>query len=127
MLSVSAINAGEFSHVSSYLDPNGKAYTESKDYVKYIYEKGITEEVVSVEVTDYEKPDDGYVVDTNDVYDITSKDGTTKRQEFKSSLDGTLGVNELISTKNTNYLLIPLKTVLTFHFKRRKHQVVNYY
>ncbi|MED4036273.1 hypothetical protein ABER75_18695 [Niallia taxi] len=85
--------------MSSYLDQNGKAYTESKDYVKYIYEKGITEEVVSVEVTDYEKPDDGYVVDTNDVYDITSKDGTTKRQEFKSSLDGTLGVNELISTK----------------------------
>jgi len=103
--SVSAINAGEFSYVSSYLEPNGKAYTESKDYVKYIYEKGITEEVVSVEMTDYEKKDDGYVVDTTDVYDITSEDGTTKRHTFKSSYkvnkleDGTMEVNELISTK----------------------------
>lgn len=104
--SVSAMNAGEFSFVSPYLDPNGKAYTESKDYVKYIYEKGITEEVVSVEVTDYEKTDEGYVVDTEDVYDITYEDGTTKRQEYKSSYkvnkleDGALEINELISTED---------------------------
>ncbi|MCT2346598.1 hypothetical protein M4D71_20810 [Niallia taxi] len=103
--SVLAMNAGEFSYVSDYLDPNGKAYTESKDYVKYIYEKGITEEVVSVKVTDYEKTDDGYVVDTNDVYDITSEDGTTTRQKFKSSYkvnkleDGMLEINELVSTE----------------------------
>lgn len=102
--SVSAMNAGEFSFVSPYLDPDGKAYTESKDYVEYIYEKGITEEVVSVEVTDYEKTDEGYVVDTEDVYDITYEDGTTKRQEYKSSYkvnkleDGTLEINELVST-----------------------------
>lgn len=48
--------------MSSYLDPSGKAFTESKDYIKYICEKSFTEKVVSVEVTDYEKTDDGYVV-----------------------------------------------------------------
>jgi membrane-associated protein TcaA len=84
-LSVNAMNAGDFSMVESYHDPDGKSYQESKDYVDYIASKGIKEDILSVEVIDYRESGDGYFVTTQEEYDIFYTDGTSKRKKFSST------------------------------------------
>lgn len=83
--SILAMNTGDFSIVESYHDPNGKSYNESKDYIDYIVSKGITEDVISLEMTDYEEVENGFLVKTKEAYDIHYADGSTKRKTFKST------------------------------------------
>ena len=82
--SVLAMNKGDFSIVESYHDPDGKSYNESKDYIDYIVSKGIKEDVISIEMTGYEKVENNFLVKTREAFDIHYSDGSTKRKTFKS-------------------------------------------
>ncbi|MCQ6277099.1 hypothetical protein JMM81_19680 [Bacillus sp. V3B] len=79
------MNEGDFSIVESFHDPDGKSYQESKDYIDYIVSKGIKEDILSVEVVDYEEMDEGYLVHTIEEYDIHYSNGTTSRKKFEST------------------------------------------
>lgn len=104
--SVSAINSNDFSYVSDKLDPDGPAYKESKDYAKYLYEKGITEESLNVEVTDYKILDaTTFEVSTYEEYNIYSpKKDEDKFRAYKSiykikvDADWNFKVNKLVKT-----------------------------
>jgi len=62
---VDAINYGDFSMMTPYISLDGPRYNEAKDYIDYLVEKGITEELVSTSVVN--------VVDKgNGVYEVTT-------------------------------------------------------
>ena len=69
-ISVLAMNTGNFSIVESYHDSNGESYNESKDYIDYIVSKGIKEDVISIEMNGYEKVENGFLVNTKEIFII---------------------------------------------------------
>ena len=79
----SVINEGGFSVVESFHHPDRKSYDESKEYIDYLYEKDITETLISVELVDYEVTDNSYLLYTVDEFDIYYPDGT-KRKKYDS-------------------------------------------
>lgn len=91
-MSVSAINEREFSLVESFHHEDGLSYNESKEYIDYIESIGITEDMISVEVLDYEQEGQFFYVYTEEVYDIHYGDGTTSRKKFASTYK--IGINE---------------------------------
>ncbi len=102
--SVYAINARDFALVESYLDPNGKQYNESKNYIGYLASKGITEDFYDLTILNVDSTDTGYQVKTREEYEIYYEDGTSKYKTFESvySLVGDesgLKVSTLDSTK----------------------------
>lgn len=103
--SVDAINAGDFSIVSSLLDAEGPAYKESSSYIDHLQSKGITEELVSSNVRSFKvNADRTYTVNTTDTYNITAQDGTTQKKSFNSVytlklIDNELKTYQLVSTK----------------------------
>lgn len=107
--SVSAINEEDFSLVEDYLDPNGKKYKEQKEYTAYLNEKNITEELLNTEIKEVKKLDDStYQVTSYDQYKIIYKNGEEKLSNFntvqkvKVLSDGSLAMNELISTEEVD-------------------------
>jgi uncharacterized membrane protein YvbJ len=103
--SVIAINTHDFNAVSSYLNENAPGYKETKEYLDYTYEKGITEEFQSLTLLDYKQLDEGNLeVKTEEEYTIYFADGTNKYKKFISrysvsnNYSGFL-VNRLLSTK----------------------------
>jgi hypothetical protein len=99
---------GDFSIVQNFLDPDGSAYKESKDYIKYSSEKGITEELLALTIGNIEAIDENNVkVFASEEYDITYGDGTTKYKKFVSSyqltlVDGEYLVHKLLSTEEVD-------------------------
>ncbi|TKC16971.1 zinc ribbon domain-containing protein [Robertmurraya kyonggiensis] len=88
--SVDAMNNGDFSLVENFHHPDGKSYNESKDYIDYIVSKGIKEDLINVEIVDYEELEESeegnwYLVHTTEEYDIHYSDGTTTRKKFNST------------------------------------------
>jgi hypothetical protein len=102
--SVAATQDYDFSNVSPYVDPNGKLFKEGKKYLQYLESKGIKEQLISVEVTSIERlGDKEYHVYTEETYDISYADGTTKTKSFRSTFlvvedNNNLFVNSLIET-----------------------------
>ncbi|PAD69287.1 hypothetical protein CHH83_09075 [Bacillus sp. 7586-K] len=103
--SVAAINAEDFSLVEGYIDPSGKKYNEQKEYTTYLNEKGITEDLLSIEIEEVKKLDDTtYQVTSFDEYTIYQQDGSEEDASYKTVQivkilpDGSFGINELIST-----------------------------
>lgn len=99
-----AIRMNDFSYAEPFLDPNGKSYNESKDYIDYLNNKNISENLLTIEVTDvFTLNDETYQVNTYEEYDIFYEDGSSKFKSFNSQykvklIDGQLYVNELIDT-----------------------------
>jgi uncharacterized membrane protein YvbJ len=83
--SIQAINSRDFSLVESYLDPNGKEYTESKNYIDYLAAQGITEDLLNLTVLNVQSTDTGFKVQTEEEYDIYYNDGSTKDKTFDST------------------------------------------
>ncbi|MDE3840204.1 hypothetical protein C0966_12690 [Bacillus methanolicus] len=101
---VNAFNNRDFDVAKETLDPNGKSYIENRKYIKYLEEKGITEEFHDMELIDYEPVDGGFNVTTEESYTIYYGDGTSKYKEFRSKfyltvLEEGLKVHTLIETK----------------------------
>ncbi|WP_159433177.1 zinc ribbon domain-containing protein [Bacillus massilinigeriensis] len=82
--SVSAINSRDFSISEPFLDPKGKSYKESKNYISYIEENGITENFQGMEIKEVKKTKEGYQVKTEEGYNIYYGDGSAKYKEFQS-------------------------------------------
>ncbi|MNC26200.1 hypothetical protein D3C75_743220 [compost metagenome] len=104
-LSVEAINRRDFSLVSGLMDPEGPAYEQSKDYIPYLEGKGITEELLNIQVVSSRVIDDTSIeVTTNDAYNIINSDGSSKQKNYTSIyklvlLNGAWKVHTLIETK----------------------------
>ncbi|MEH7415767.1 YARHG domain-containing protein [Neobacillus drentensis] len=102
--SIKAVNQRDFSIVESFIDPNGKSYAEQRDYIKYLEEKNITEELLNYKVNDITKIDSTtFTVKTYEEYNITFGDGSQKIKTFNSTTrvkvlaEGQLAVNELLN------------------------------
>jgi len=103
-----SIKNHDFSIAAPYIDPAGKKYNEQKEYTAYLNKKNITEDLLNFEVTNVEPIPNGYQVNTSEEYNITYGDGSVKHKKFKSVhkvlqlANGSLGVNELISSTEVN-------------------------
>ncbi|CJG18684.1 Predicted membrane protein [Streptococcus pneumoniae] len=103
-----SIKSHDFSIAAPYIDPAGKKYSEQKEYTAYLNQKNITEDLLNFEVTKVEPIPNGYQVNTSEEYNITYGDGSVKHKKFKSvhkiqqQANGSLGVNELISSIEVN-------------------------
>ena len=101
---VMAINENDFSIVEDYLDSEGPAYKENKDYVEFMNYKGYTEEVFDVTVENVEWIDDSTLeVNTYEEYEIFYDEESSEYQNFNSSylikVDGDeYLVNKLLNT-----------------------------
>ncbi len=102
---VEAINKNDFTLVESYIDPNGPKYKEQMDYIQYLNNKKITEEVIKFEVSNVVKHDEKvFLVDTYEEFTISYGDGTQKHKKFNTKYEviveeDRLIINELIITK----------------------------
>jgi membrane-associated protein TcaA len=83
--SVAALNYGDFSYVSSYLDPNGPGYEESRNYIDYAYNKGISEELQYTNLDRFEYINEEVIeVWMTESFLIMYSDGSEKYKTFKS-------------------------------------------
>ncbi|MEH7235770.1 J domain-containing protein [Bacillus sp. JJ1562] len=101
--SVEVIDGVDFSKVESFLDPTGKKLEEQHSYTQYLIEKGITEDLVQMQVKDVQATGEFIDATTEEVYDIYYSDGRIKRKTFESQyhlrVNGQqLLVNELVFT-----------------------------
>ncbi|PGW84843.1 hypothetical protein C1N66_11920 [Bacillus cereus] len=91
---VRAILLNDFSLIENNYDKSGKSYKEDRDYIQYLHKKGITEDLLTMEVRNVERQSDTkYKVTTYEEYHIRYGDGSVKFKSFN---------NEHIVTVNGN-------------------------
>ncbi|MCU5664537.1 zinc ribbon domain-containing protein [Bacillus cereus] len=91
---VRAISLNDFSLIEKNYDKSGKSYKEDRDYIQYLHKKGITEDLLAMEVRNVERQSDTkYKVTTYEEYHIRYGDGSVKFKSFN---------NEHIVTVNGN-------------------------
>ncbi|PGP43050.1 hypothetical protein CN993_16875 [Bacillus thuringiensis] len=91
---VRAISLNDFSLIENNYDKSGKSYKEDRDYIQYLHKKGITEDLLTMEVRNVERQGDTkYKVTTYEEYHIRYGDGSVKFKSFN---------NEHIVTVNGN-------------------------
>lgn len=83
---VEAINYADFSVISGQIDPSSTSYREEvSSYIDRLNEKGMTEEVLSVDVQSVKESGDGYTVSTVEEYTIYYSDGSEKNKSYRST------------------------------------------
>lgn len=91
---VRAISLNDFSLIENNYDKSGKSYKEDRDYIQYLNKKGITEDLLTMEVRNVERQSaTKYKVTTYEEYHIRYGDGSVKFKSFN---------NEHIVTVNGN-------------------------
>lgn len=102
---LAAIDYNDFSMVEDLLDPDGKAYKESKNYIKHMNDIGMEQELLEMEVTRISPiNEDGFNVSTTEEYRITDHEHTVKIKRYESEYylvlmnDGKLAMRELVKT-----------------------------
>ncbi|MED2036712.1 hypothetical protein P4V58_05645 [Bacillus wiedmannii] len=91
---VRAISLNDFSLIENNYDKSGKSYKEDRDYIQYLHKKGITEDLLTMEIRNVEhQSDTKYKVTTYEEYHIRYGDGSVKFKSFN---------NEHIVTVNGN-------------------------
>ncbi|MEQ3591038.1 MULTISPECIES: zinc ribbon domain-containing protein [Bacillus] len=91
---VRAISLNDFSLIENNYDKSGKSYKEDRDYIQYLHKKGITEDLLTMEIRNVERQSDTkYKVTTYEEYHIRYGDGSVKFKSFN---------NEHIVTVNGN-------------------------
>ncbi|MDP1456986.1 zinc ribbon domain-containing protein [Bacillus wiedmannii] len=91
---VRAISLNDFSLIENNYDKSGKSYKEDRDYIQYLHKKGITEELLTMEIRNVEHQSaTKYKVTTYEEYHIRYGDGSVKFKSFN---------NEHIVTVNGN-------------------------
>ncbi|MCR8850477.1 hypothetical protein NQ095_18830 [Rossellomorea sp. SC111] len=105
---VQAYNNRNFSILSDDID-SSSAYSKTvKDYIDHLEKKGITEDLVNVEIEKVEPLEDGsYYVYTTEEYNIYYKDNTGKYKAFEgkykiTSPDDDLKMYDLVSTEEVD-------------------------
>ncbi|MDC6159013.1 hypothetical protein HOV72_024645 [Bacillus albus] len=95
---VRAISLNDFSLIENNYDKSGKSYKEDRDYIQYLHKKGITEDLLTMEIRNVERQSDTkYKVTTYEEYHIRYGDGSVKFKSFN---------NEHIVTVNGNGKLL---------------------
>ncbi|GAA0310314.1 hypothetical protein GGQ92_001595 [Gracilibacillus halotolerans] len=79
---VEAINAGDYSKVSSTIQSGSALEGMQQDLVNRLYENGTTQEVVSKEVTSTEKDGDAWKVKTSETIKITYESGKEETKDY---------------------------------------------
>lgn len=91
---VRAISLNDFSLIENNYDKSGKSYKEDRDYIQYLHKKGITEDLLTMEIRNVERQSaTKYKVTTYEEYHIRYGDGSVKFKSFS---------NEHIVTVNGN-------------------------
>ncbi|CAN7190602.1 TcaA NTF2-like domain-containing protein [Rossellomorea sp. LjRoot5] len=105
---VQAYNNRDFSILSDDID-SSSAYSKTvKDYIDHLEKKGITEDLVNVEIVKVEPLEDGsYYVYTSEEYNIYYNDNTGKYKAFEgkykiTSTDDGLKMYDLVSTEEVD-------------------------
>lgn len=82
---VRAISLNDFSLIENNYDKSGKSYKEDRDYIQYLHKKGITEDLLTMEVRNVERQSDTkYKVTTYEEYHIRYGDGSVKFKSFNN-------------------------------------------
>jgi hypothetical protein len=108
-LGVASINQRDFSLIEELIDPSGKLYNDQQNYLQYVKEKGITEQLNALDVEKIEVADENHFkVHTYEEYEINYNNESKKFKSFRSEFlltvfpNHTLRVKELISTEEVN-------------------------
>lgn len=82
---VRAISLNDFSLIENNYDKSGKSYKEDRDYLQYLHKKGITEDLLTMEVRNVERQSETkYKVTTYEEYHIRYGDGSVKFKSFNN-------------------------------------------
>lgn len=82
---VRAISLNDFSLIENNYDKSGKSYKEDRDYLQYLHKKGITEDLLTMEVRNIERQSaTKYKVTTYEEYHIRYGDGSVKFKSFNN-------------------------------------------
>ncbi|MGE7882749.1 zinc ribbon domain-containing protein [Bacillus sp. NPDC094077] len=82
---VRAIALNDFSLIENNYDKSGKSYKEDRDYVQYLHKKGITEDLLTMEIRNVERQSETkYKVTTYEEYHIRYGDGSVKFKSFNN-------------------------------------------
>ncbi|PGT18381.1 zinc ribbon domain-containing protein [Bacillus cereus] len=82
---VRAIALNDFSLIENDYDKSGKSYKEDRDYLQYLHKKGITEDLLTMEMRNVERQSDTkYKVTTYEEYHIRYGDGSVKFKSFNN-------------------------------------------
>ncbi|MDR4982231.1 hypothetical protein CN491_22945 [Bacillus cereus] len=82
---VRAIALNDFSLIENDYDKSGKSYKEDRDYLQYLHKKGITEDLLTMEIRNVERQSDTkYKVTTYEEYHIRYGDGSVKFKSFNN-------------------------------------------
>ncbi|MDM5465078.1 MULTISPECIES: zinc ribbon domain-containing protein [Bacillus cereus group] len=91
---VRAISLNDFSIIESNYDKSGPSYKEDREYLQYLHKKGITEDLLTMDIRNVERQSETkYKVTTYEEYHIRYGDGSVKFKSFN---------NEHIVTVNGN-------------------------
>ena len=82
---VRAISLNDFSLIENDYDKSGKSYKEDRDYLQYLHKKGITEDLLTMEIRNVERQSETkYKVTTYEEYHIRYGDGSVKFKSFNN-------------------------------------------
>lgn len=82
---VRAIALNDFSLIENNYDKSGKSYKEDRDYIQYLHKKGITEDLLTIEIRNVERQSaTKYKVTTYEEYHIRYGDGSVKFKSFNN-------------------------------------------
>ncbi|HDR6309237.1 TPA: hypothetical protein QCU60_001048 [Bacillus cereus] len=82
---VRAISLNDFSLIENNYDKSGKSYKEDREYLQYLHKKGITEDLLTMEVRNVERQSETkYKVTTYEEYHIRYGDGSVKFKSFNN-------------------------------------------
>ncbi|MGG0722172.1 zinc ribbon domain-containing protein [Bacillus mycoides] len=91
---VRAISLNDFSLIENDYDKSGKSYKEDRDYLQYLHKKGITEDLLTMEIRNVERQSETkYKVTTYEEYHIRYGDGSVKFKSFNNEHIVTVNVN----------------------------------
>ncbi|PEA11335.1 zinc ribbon domain-containing protein [Bacillus cereus] len=111
---VRAIALNDFSLIENNYDKSGKSYKEDRDYLQYLHKKGITEDLLTMEIRNVERQSETkYKVTTYEEYHIRYGDGSVKFKSFSNehfvtvNEDGTmlyhsLGANNTLKSEDVS-------------------------
>ncbi|MEK4745206.1 MULTISPECIES: zinc ribbon domain-containing protein [unclassified Bacillus (in: firmicutes)] len=82
---VRAIALNDFSLIENDYDKSGKSYKEDRDYLQYLHKKGITEDLLTMNIRNVERQSaTKYKVTTYEEYHIRYGDGSVKFKSFNN-------------------------------------------
>ncbi|MFE6137742.1 zinc ribbon domain-containing protein [Bacillus sp. NPDC057893] len=82
---VRAIALNDFSLIENDYDKSGKSYKEDRDYLQYLQKKGITEDLLTMNIRNVERQSaTKYKVTTYEEYHIRYGDGSVKFKSFNN-------------------------------------------